>query len=645
MAKGSYATEFATITPTSHEVRLSTSPLDALPPALAEASELEVLRLYDLPNLRGVAGLERLGTLQTLSLSGLPAAPLDDLFARAAQLPALTELHLGADVANRLPPAFSGLQGLLAVWIHGVSSVNLDTLFVELAKLSGLRILRLQSYYKEGAIELPDSVERLVQLREIVIDGPFSRIPATLVRLSALEAFSVSSPIQKRKRVTALPADVGRLCSLRELHLRGHCVKELPDSLCDLRELRSLDLFGSPFPRLPPRFGELTNLETLDLSYCKELKELPASFGDLAGLRTFHAGDSGLVSLPASFGALRLRECTLRPELLAQVVLAPPEVTHVDELVVDRPYDRALPVDLGDPIRLELRVPSLAEPAPAFEALRRLERLQIHKAPAFDLEDAFVRLATATRLRSLSLPNWGLSTLPKAIGRLRTLTSLGLGGNALTTLPDEIGALEALEDLSLAENPFVEFPRACLSLPLAELSLARAPIPVLPRGLDRLPRLKKLVLHKIKLASLAGLAGLPALEDLDLGSAEVDDLSALGELRSLQRLDLTWVRARIDAAIFRALARTPIRSLTLHYTSLEALPPELGGLTELTFLDVRSTKVEAFPQETASLRALTRVVFEDFRVDAAALKRVLPPGRWRKQGSGSHACYARVDDP
>jgi Leucine-rich repeat (LRR) protein len=215
----------------------------------------------------------------------------------------------------------------------------------------------------------------------------------------------------------------------------------------------------------------------------------------------------------------------------------------------------------------------------------------------------------------------------------------------LTTLPDEIGALESLEDLSLAENPFVEFPRACLSLPLTELSLARAPIRVLPRGLDRLPHLRKLVLHKTELASLAGLEGLAALEDLDLASAEIDDLSALGELRSLRRLDLTWVRARIDAGVFRALARTPIRSLTLHYASLEALPPELGGLTELTFLDVRSTEVKVFPEETARLRALTRVLFEDFRVDAAALKRVLPPGRWRKQGSGSHASYARVDAP
>jgi len=645
MAKGNYASTLPVITPTSHEVRLANSALTALPDALAEATALEALRLYDLPHLRGVVGLEKLGALQTLSLSSLPVAPLDDLFERAAQLPALTELHLGADVANRLPPSFAGLQGLLSIVVAGAASVDLDALFAHLAKLSGLRVLRLQSYYKEGAIELPDSVEKLGQLREIVIDGPFSRIPATLVRLSALEVFSVASPIQKRKRVTALPADVGRLCSLRALHLRGHCVKELPDSLCDLRELRSLDLFGSPFPRLPARFGELTNLETLDLSYCKELKELPASFGDLSGLRTFYAGDSGLVSLPASFGALRLRDCDLRPELLAQVVLAPPEVTHVEELVVDRPYDRALPTDLGDPIRLELRVPSLAEPAPAFGALRRLERLQIHKAPAFDLEDAFVRLATATRLRSLSLPNWGLAALPKAIGRLRALTFLGLGGNALTTLPDEIGALEALEDLSLAENPFAEFPRACLSLPLAELSLARAPFPVLPRGLDRLPRLKKLVLHKVQLASLAGLEALPVLEELDLASAEVDDLSALGELRSLQRLDLTWVRARIDAGTFRALARTPIRSLTLHYTSLEALPPELAGLTHLTFLDVRSTKVEAFPEETANLRALTCVVFEDFRVNVAALKRVLPPGRWRKQGSGSHARYVRVDDP
>jgi len=614
-------------------------------PGIGELTSVRSLSIGSLPNLERAAGLEKLISLESVELYGLPVATLGDLFARLAELPGLTKLSLDPDSACALSESFERLQGVLEIEVRGATKVPLAPLFARFAKLAGLRILRLRDR-SAGVIALPDSLRALTQLRDLIVDAPCPVLGAVVAELSALEVLEVSSPSPKRHAIKEIPPEIGRLSALRVLHLRGHKVKKLPESLADLGQLRSLDLFGSLFERLPARFCELENLETLDLSYCKNLTALPADFGRLRGLRTLLACDTGIQVLPASFADLRLTQVELPGDLAASVTLAPPEVLFVQELSIDRPHDEALPEDLGDPVKLDVQAPNVHRPATAFSRLRRLESLSLAAAPKFPLSDAFARLASAPRLSRLCLDEWKhLEALPPEIGGLVHLEKLQLRGAGLATLPPEIGALIALKELDLSRNPLRSFPEACASLvSLEDPHLAK--VHPLPEGLRHFRTVKKLWLSDLPDRDLpAELGALTQLESLYLHSCQTSDFAVLGELRALRTLSTYWHGGVFDpVALFRALSHTPIGALSFHLARhLSVLPPELGALRSLYSIDVRSTDIRAFPPETAQLTELRYVAFHDSRIRPADLKKVLPKGRWRREGSGDRTCYRRVD--
>ena len=72
-------------------------------------------------------------------------------------------------------------------------------------------------------------------------------------------------------KISEVPARIGELRNLRELHLRNNGLTTLPDSIGELKELRQLDLRGNPLTSLPPRIAELPKLEKLDLRWVSSL--------------------------------------------------------------------------------------------------------------------------------------------------------------------------------------------------------------------------------------------------------------------------------------------------------------------------------------------------------------------------------------
>lgn len=620
---------------------------ETLPDGFERLRELETLSFYQPKNLRFARGLEGLASLQTLSIFDAPSLDYSDLFIRAANLPALTELAVDSSAGGTLPVELEGLSGLLRIDIFDASKVNLEKICLRLSGLSGLRILKLIENYKVGIVILPPAIGELKQITKLWVNAPCSAFPTEIGQLASLESLVLDSPIRKRAALKTLPAEIGQLRKLRQIRLRGHSIKVIPDSICNLRELKGLDLFGSPFVSLPEKFGNLTNLKYLDLSFCENLSVLPDSFGDLYSLRTFYAGGSGLTTLPNSFHNLRLQECTLPGNLLSTVKLAPPDVAYVDELEITRPHDLALPEDLGDPKRLSIRAPKLKEPAIGFSRLRRLQSLSIARAPNFDLADAIARLDN-TQLKSLRLDSWELTALPNSIGVLTQLESLSLNCNSLKTLPDEIGALVYLQSLNLSENPFTSFPETCTRLTkLSDLSLWSFPCPELPKGLGLLQSLKRLQLGRSKLQNFSSeLFGLVNLEEFDLKASEIPDVRVFGRLPKLRILHLDQCRHVDLAALAEGLSSTQIEHLSLQSLreSGEALPPAIGELKTLRSLDIRSSGITKFPPEFARLTALSNVTFQDFNIAPSILKRCLPPGKWRKEGKGDRTMYIRADE-
>ena len=73
----------------------------------------------------------------------------------------------------------------------------------------------------------------------------------------------------------AVPAEIGQLASLRQLHLSHNRLTSLPAEIGQLTSLMGLYLNGNQLTSLPAEMGQLTSLETLHL-YINQLMSVPA---------------------------------------------------------------------------------------------------------------------------------------------------------------------------------------------------------------------------------------------------------------------------------------------------------------------------------------------------------------------------------
>jgi len=210
----------------------------------------------------------------------------------------------------------------------------------------------------------------------------------------------------------AVPAEIGQLTSLRDLHLRGNQLTSLPEEIRQLTSLRMLSLDNNQLTRLPAGIGQLRSLEVLNLTH-NQLASVPAEIGQLASLRQLSLSGSRLTRLPAEIGQL----------------------ASLTELRLYRNQLTSLPAEIG-----QLR--SLTE--------LRLGENKLTSVPA--------EIGQLAALRQLSLSGNRVTSLLAEIGQLRALKKLVLNGNQLTSLPAEIGELASLTELHLYRNQLTSLP-------------------------------------------------------------------------------------------------------------------------------------------------------------------------------------------
>jgi Leucine-rich repeat (LRR) protein len=125
--------------------------------------------------------------------------------------------------------------------------------------------------------EISSRIGALKKLRMLDLGhNQLSEIPESIGDLSGLTDFLYLHD----NRLKSLPAAIGKLGRLRELHLRNNRLSSLPGEIGLLPELRLLDLRGNPIAGLPKEIAGLPKLEKLDLRWVTTLDE-PAWFGDL----------------------------------------------------------------------------------------------------------------------------------------------------------------------------------------------------------------------------------------------------------------------------------------------------------------------------------------------------------------------------
>ncbi|XP_040373349.1 disease resistance protein RPV1 isoform X2 [Rosa chinensis] len=280
--------------------------------------------LKELPDLSGIPNLEKLNLHGCLSLKELP-----DL----SGIPDLKELNLsGCDSLKELPD-LSGIPNLKGLNLSGCRSLK------KLPNLSGIPNLKeLILYGCTGLVEVPDSIRFLHNLVTLNVDHCSNLIMfPRKINLKSVETISIS--YCKLEEFSEVGKEMG---FLRDLDLRGTCIKELhpsitrlirlgvlnlgnsklatfPKILVKMESLRWLSLDGSDIRELDESVENLIGLERLDLSECKNLTTLPCCIYGLQNLTDLYLCNcSNLARFPTNTKSLNVDGCSLSlPKLRA----------------------------------------------------------------------------------------------------------------------------------------------------------------------------------------------------------------------------------------------------------------------------------------------------------------------------------------
>ena len=195
----------------------------------------------------------------------------------------------------------------------------------------------------------------------------------------------------------AVPAEIGQLTSLTELHLRGNQLTSLPVEVRQLTSLMYLNLGGNQLTSVPVETWQLTSLEALYL-HDNKLTTLPADIGQLTSLMYLDLTDNQLMSVPSEIGQLTsLKQLGLYGNQLTSVPAEIGQLTSLEELYVGWNQLTSVPSEIGQ--------------------LTSLEKLW------FDANQ--------------------LTSLPAEIGQLTSLRQLWLDDNKLTSVPAAIREFRA----------------------------------------------------------------------------------------------------------------------------------------------------------------------------------------------------------
>jgi serine/threonine protein phosphatase PrpC/Leucine-rich repeat (LRR) protein len=267
------------------ELGLMENRLSELPYSLGSLTALKKLLLSDnallsipLRALRTLKELARFDFSDNLLTSFGAAAAADDSDADADAVLTISTFDVTNNKLMKLP----------------------DYIYPQFANVSRLVLM------KNHLIELPESIGRLVKLRELdASENQLRELPASLAQLEALEVLDVSrNLLHSAERLGAILSETREL---RELNIGSNEFDVLPDSVGALRHLYSLNAFNNRLSELPESLVNIVPFvspyartplpKRLLLSY-NRFARVPPVVCRLAGLNELHIAGNQLESIP-----------------------------------------------------------------------------------------------------------------------------------------------------------------------------------------------------------------------------------------------------------------------------------------------------------------------------------------------------------
>lgn len=240
-------------------------------------------------------------------------------------------------------------------------------------------------------------------------------------------------------------------------------------------------------------------------------------------------------------------------------------VLQVRLLAQDAPSfetDTSWSVALGStrvPVRLNLYGRGLTYIPIKILEIDSLVDLDLGGNPDLDLDSAFHLLAGISSLRRLGMDDCGILEVPASIQLLSGLEQLNLSGNGLENFPNSLCGLHALQVLDLYGNRINAIPEC--------------------------------------------IAALPSLQRLNMNGNRLTSLPASLERSHVRRLEM-GLNPELRAARFFELFgnMSALDTLVLYDTGIDSLPPSVGSLKQLSYLDIGVNDFHEFPKELGKLK-------------------------------------------
>ncbi|XP_035495717.1 leucine-rich repeat-containing protein 2 isoform X2 [Scophthalmus maximus] len=239
-----------------------------------------------------------------------------------------------------------------------------------------------------------------------------STLPDTQPRTDEDQLQDPQDPDQSRlilqldgDRWTSFPRELQWKTYLREWHVRGTRIRQLPDFLALFTQLTVLEIPKNAIAELPPEIGKLTELRELNVSY-NRLSRVPPELGHCENLQRLELrGNHNLSELSFELSSLK----------------------------------RLVHLDIAENRFVSIPVCAL-----------RMSRLQLLDLSSNRLSDLPQDMDRLEQLVTLIVHNNHLSYLPHCLTLISTLKMIVVSGNELVCVPSK-----------LCSNPDIKFIRLC----------------------------------------------------------------------------------------------------------------------------------------------------------------------------------------
>ncbi|MBI9018803.1 MAG: leucine-rich repeat domain-containing protein [Phycisphaerae bacterium] len=295
------------------------------------------------------------------------------------------------------------------------------------------------------------------------------------------------------------------------------------------------------------------------------------------------------------------------------------QATEWQELVYNQALSKIKKAKDDNATELALSYMGLTSLPPEIWLLTELQKLSLDDN---DLSTLPPEIGKLTALKLLSVDNNQLKTLPKEIGQLNSLKVFYVSNNKLTSLPAEIGKLSSLQKLWLDDNNLTSLPDEIAQLSnLKRLILVNNKLNILPHSITEMDM--EILWEDVKLFRGINLHGNPLeeppVEIVKQGKDAIKQYFGINDIRSpesiLQRKAKIAAKQRIayDEALsmIKKAKADNASDFKLDDMNLAKLPEEIGELTDLRMLVIKSTELGDLPSEIGHLTSLRHLYIHD----------------------------------